>query len=83
MTRSRRHTPIIGMACCFSEKQDKKIWHSRARAHERARLAQCPDWDAYLTTLDPEVSNPWTMGKDGRQRLDLIRKTHLRKYMRK
>lgn len=82
MSRSRRHTPIIGMACASSEKLDKKTWHSRARTHERKRLALCPDWDTYLTTLDSEVSNPWTMSKDGRQWLDL-RKPSLRKYMRK
>ena len=65
MSRSFRKTPIFGMTTSPSEKQDKKIWHSRARATERDRLKAGVD-DNHLTTLDREVSNPWSFDKDGK-----------------
>jgi hypothetical protein len=70
MSRSRKKTPIHGIACCRSEKADKKIWHRRFRASERSRLVdvlRCPEIaDGYLTTHFREVSNRWSMGKDGK-----------------
>ncbi len=65
MARSRRKTPIYGFTSCDSEKQDKKIWHSRMRAHERDALATA-DLDAHLTTKKNQVSSTWEMDKDGR-----------------
>lgn len=73
MSRSRRKSPVFGVTTCQSEKQDKKIWHGRWRANERTALASAdPDkLDAHLPVLKHQVSNPWRMGKDGRQRLPL------------
>lgn len=65
MTRSRRKTPIFGFTSCDSEKQDKKIWHGRMRAHERDALAKS-DFEAHLTTRKEQVSDTWNMDKDGR-----------------
>lgn len=38
MSRSRRKTPIGGFCGASSEKNDKKMWHSRMRARERDKL---------------------------------------------
>lgn len=69
MSRSYRKNPIIGITTCRSERQDKKIWHKRWRARERTGLTSIPfqNFDAYLPVLEKEVSNPWQMGKDGKQ----------------
>lgn len=68
MSRSRRKTPIYGITTARSEKQDKKLWHQRMRACERDRLRHSlDDPEAHLTTLVLEVSNRWSMDKDGRQ----------------
>lgn len=68
MSRSRRKSPITGHTTCRSERQDKKIWHQRWRARERTTLAgmSSGDWDSYLGSMKKEVSNVWSMGKDGR-----------------
>lgn len=63
MSRSRKKTPIHGIAVCESEKKDKRIWHKRMRTHERDRLIVDPDG---VQTHHKAVSNRWTMGKDGK-----------------
>lgn len=65
MSRSYRKTPIFGHSTSVSEKQDKKIWHSRARTTERDRL-KAGDYDNHLTTLDNEAGTPWDFAKDGK-----------------
>jgi hypothetical protein len=67
LSRSRRKTPITGYNTCRSERQDKKIWHRRWRTRERLALAcMAPEgWDSHLSSLENEVSNVWSMGKDG------------------
>jgi len=67
MSRSRRKTPIFGIAVCRSEKEDKKLWHQRLRARERTALsAASPEaLIGYLPLLENQVSNVWAMGKDG------------------
>jgi hypothetical protein len=68
MSRSRRKTPIFGHTTCRSEREDKKLWHQRWRARERTALASAsPDTlGAHLPLLENQVSNVWSMGKDGR-----------------
>lgn len=66
MSRSRRRTPICGVTTARSEKSDKRIWHKRARARIRVLLhGTAPDDTPHLD--DRQVSNPWSMAKDGRQ----------------
>jgi len=67
MSRSRRKTPIIGNTTCRSERQDKKIWHQRWRCRERNALASAsPEaLESHLPLLENQVSNVWSMGKDG------------------
>ena len=69
MSRSVRKTPIMGITTCRSEREDKKIWHRRWRAHERTKLAAMPldDTDNNLPVSVNQLSNTWDMGKDGRQ----------------
>lgn len=69
MSRSQRKNPIMGITTCRSERQDKKIWHQRWRARLRTQLANTAteDLDAILPILENEVSNIWSMGKDGKQ----------------
>jgi len=69
MSRSRRKTPIVGYTTCRSEREDKTIWHRRLRAHEHTGLtgADAERLEAWLPVSVRQVSNPWAMGKDGRQ----------------
>lgn len=68
MSRSRRKVPIFGIASARSEKQDKRIWHKRMRAQERTKQTALPahELDAHLPVVVLEVSNVWSMRKDGR-----------------
>ncbi|ELI5853150.1 TPA: hypothetical protein ACNRRD_006489 [Pseudomonas aeruginosa] len=68
MSRSRRKTPIVGHTTCRSESEDKKLWHQRWRTRERTALAGAsPEvLSAHLTLRENQVSNVWSMGKDGR-----------------
>lgn len=68
MSRSRRKIPILGHTNCLSERQDKKIWHARWRTHERVALATLSTEGLYAHSpiLEQQVSNVWSMGKDGR-----------------
>lgn len=67
MARSRRKTPVCGFTTCRSEKIDKKINHSRERARARSRLLKLDD---YIEVDKREISDPYSMGKDGKQRFD-------------
>jgi hypothetical protein len=68
MSRSRRKMPILGHTGCPSERQDKTIWHQRWRCRERMALASLsPEGlSEHLTVEARQVSNVWSMGKDGR-----------------
>lgn len=68
MSRSRRKTPILGHTTCSSERDDKKRWHRRWRNRERTNLVNASREDFYdhLPVLKNEVSNVWSMGKDGK-----------------
>ncbi len=68
MSRSRRKTLIFGITTCRSEREDKRIWHGRLRSRERTTLqSTAPDTlEGHAPTSEKEVSNPWSMGKDGR-----------------
>jgi len=68
MSRSKRKTPIFGIATAKSERQDKHIWHSRMRARVRTQLVSTTTstFDAYLPPDENEVSSVWSMAKDGK-----------------
>lgn len=64
MARSKRHTPIFGTTTQQSEKSDKRWANRRLRRLVREAVSTnvLPD---VLPALR-EVSNPWSMAKDGR-----------------
>jgi len=77
MARSRRHTPIFGMTTHESEKADKRRANRRLRRLVREVVA-ASDAPEVLPALR-EVSNPWSMAKDGRSYWKDARSTDLRK----
>jgi len=79
MSRSRRKTPIFGITNCKSERQDKVIWHGRLRANTHTALTSLspPEHDGKVMPAVREISNPWSMGKDGRHWWPLQRQAAL------
>lgn len=61
MSRSRRHSPFMGVTTAKTEKQDKRLARKRVRAREKLeqRLVD-----------KREVSNVWLFAKDGRQMIE-------------
>ena len=82
MSRSVRKKPIMGWTTCRNEKDDKRIWHRRWRAHERMALASTPlgDEDSGLPVFANQLSNVWDMGKDGRQYWPLAKQKKTAKH---
>lgn len=68
MSRSRKKTPIGGIAVGRSEKQEKRLANRKARRHVRVALATDSDRDV-LPHLR-EISNVWSMAKDGKHYFD-------------
>ena len=64
MARSRRKTPIVGITGAVSEKAEKQAAHRKERRKVRAVLAQAPE--AEVLPHAREVSDPWSMSKDGK-----------------
>jgi len=64
MARSKRHTPIFGTTTHESEKADKRRANRRLRRRVREVVSGSVAPDV-LPELR-EVSNPWSMAKDGR-----------------
>lgn len=79
MSRSYKKTTIVGWTTCQSERFDKFIWHKKWRLKERLKLAALKDndLDNHFTTLPEEVSNPWSMGKDGKYYFPLVEQLKL------
>jgi hypothetical protein len=70
MSRSRRHTPILGITLAASEKDDKQRAAMRARkkVHDRLkpRLAGDEDFEIENVVEHPR-SGQWTFAKDGKR----------------
>lgn len=62
MSRSYRKTPVSGITCADSEKQDKRI----ANRRYRRRAQQAVHHEKEIFPLVREVSNVWTFDKDGK-----------------
>ena len=65
MSRSRRKTPVCGHTTAESEKKDKRIHNRKFR-----RLAKTVNDPDSMPQKSYEVTDPWTMDKDGKQRFD-------------
>ncbi|MBY0548513.1 MAG: hypothetical protein K2W95_14615 [Candidatus Obscuribacterales bacterium] len=86
MSRSFRHTPIIGNA--GTSDKDCKRTANRCARHSvrhllRSTLTTGDDFDALVLPLLREVSNVYDFSKDGRHYMNLAAKPHLAEYMRK
>lgn len=79
MGRSYRKTPIMGHTKCHSENFDKITWHKRWRAQERLKLSSLKNLEDHITVDRREVSNPWSMGKDGKQYFSLRKQARIAK----
>lgn len=79
MSHSYRKTPITGHGG-GSEKEDKRIYNRRLRSAVRQKLRTCSDFDTVMLPLVRDVSNPWSMNKDGKSYDDLL--ASLRKTLR-
>jgi hypothetical protein len=66
MSRSYRHTPVLGNVKARSEKKDKRLAQRRWRRIVRLSLHR-GEWEQ-LPTLR-EVSNVWDFPKDGKHYL--------------
>jgi hypothetical protein len=66
MSRSRRHTPVVGIAMGTSEREDKRKANRALRRGVRTALTRTEDDPEALPKLR-EVSDVWGMAKDGRQ----------------
>ena len=66
MSRSHRRTPIRGIAGADSEKSDKAASHRKVRHAVRIAVAQ----DAPVLPQERELTNPWSMAKDGKALFD-------------
>ncbi|HZY10299.1 MAG TPA: hypothetical protein VFF29_04020 [Bacteroidota bacterium] len=68
MSRSRRITPIRGITTAESEKKDKQIANRKLRRIIRSKLRS--RYTEELTPYLREVSNVWSMRKDGKSYFD-------------
>ena len=68
MSRSKRKTPITGITTATSEKQDKRIANRQLRRCVKQLLDVDPETE--VLPLEREVSNVWSMDKDGKIRFD-------------
>lgn len=71
MSRSRKKRPISGITLADSEKQDKRLANRKLRRRVNQTLAVDPEAEVFPHLR--EVSDPWTMAKDGRYWFDLHR----------
>ncbi|MBS1985043.1 MAG: hypothetical protein JST16_12810 [Bdellovibrionales bacterium] len=81
MSRSYRHTPVIGN-CSHSDKPGKVNANRTLRTHVRQALRTCGDFEGLILPHLREVSNVWDFPKDGKHRMD-PKGEYFAKYMRK
>lgn len=69
MSRSYKKVPIFGIAG-ESEKYDKKKWHRSFRKKSKDIIHHShfdlEELDNTIFPIEKEVSNPWSMSKDGK-----------------
>lgn len=66
MSRSYRKNSIAGMTLAGSEKEDKKIWHSRMRSKTRDLLNHLNEDEDEIFPVEDDASSTWDMTKDGK-----------------
>lgn len=89
MSRSRKHTPIGGLAFARSEKKDKIIANQKTRSNIKRELrkALMEDDEEALDLLSTksvkDYSNTYDMSKDGKRYYGDLEEETYRKFMRK
>jgi hypothetical protein len=66
MSHSYRKTMVHGHTTSGSEKDDKRIYNRALRSRVRQNLRTCDDFEALVLPEVSDVSNPWSMAKDGK-----------------
>jgi hypothetical protein len=66
MSHSYRKTMVHGHTTSGSEKEDKRIYNRALRSRVRQDLRTCDDFEALVLPEVCDVSNPWSMAKDGK-----------------
>ena len=79
MSKSKRKTNVLGVTCCKSEKKDKKIYNKTLRRKTKQIIKDSDDMENMQLPIKKDVSDPWLMGKDGKQRFDKNNKKWWRK----
>lgn len=79
MSRSKRKTPIMGITCAKSEKEDKRLANRAFRRRTRQAL---------VVEMEPpfsrhQVSNVWDFAKDGKQFLSQETIKNYPRFLRK
>lgn len=67
MARSRQKTPASGITTAVSEKADKQASHRKIRRVIRQLVPIEPD---AVLPLEKQLTNPYSMAKDGKARFD-------------
>ena len=67
MARSKRKAPFSGITTSESEKEDKVASHRRIRRTVRQIVPIAPD---VVLPLEKQLTNPYSMAKDGKARFD-------------
>ena len=73
MSRSKRKTPVRGMSSSESEKADKSASHRKLRRVARVAVEQGEP----VLPLERELTNTWSMDKDGKRRFDPVKNPRL------
>ena len=63
MSRSFKKSPVVSITTSKSEKYDKQLYNRKLRKSIKSSLAK-EDYDNLKDLKD--VSNPWSMSKDGK-----------------
>ena len=75
MSRSYKKVPVAGHTGADSEKTDKKIWHRRFRHKTKDIIRSMymhndvESIDDVVMPVEDDVSNTWSMSKDGKHYL--------------
>ncbi|MDR1052562.1 MAG: hypothetical protein LBL39_00140 [Planctomycetaceae bacterium] len=66
MSHSYKKKVAGGNTTCPSEKDEKRLWHKKFRANELQKLNINNDFEEQIMPIVHEMSDPWSMGKDGK-----------------
>ena len=75
MSRSYKKAPITSVTTAASEKQDKRL-ANRLERRKNKQILQTTEDEAFLLKKR-EVSNVWSMDKDGKIRFDPLKNAKL------